>query len=231
MSTRATVMLDEPSAPVSASTSMNLARASRVVPGFWLLVSVGIVTLSTLVDIPLARWFQSTRFPGEVEKVISLSEAFSHGGGVLLIVLTVGFVDVRGWRVAIRVALSAFGAGLAANLCKLLIPRLRPQAADLTHSVWDTFSLVSHTTIDNLSDGQSFPSAHTATAFGLAFALGALCPRGRIWFFALATLAGLQRLEVSAHFLSDVVAGAALGLGIGMVIEHWGTLAKAEQRQ
>ena len=55
-----------------------------------------------------------------------------------------------------------------------------------------------------------FPSAHAATAVGLAIALGVLYPRGRWLFIAFAFLAGLQRIEAQAHFASDVLAGAAV---------------------
>jgi undecaprenyl-diphosphatase len=59
---------------------------------------------------------------------------------------------------------------------------------------------------------QSFPSAHTATATGLAIACAKLYPRASWFFVLLVCLCGLQRLESSAHFLSDVLAGAALGV-------------------
>jgi undecaprenyl-diphosphatase len=58
---------------------------------------------------------------------------------------------------------------------------------------------------------QSFPSAHAATAVGLAIGLSALHPRGRWLFAAFALLAVVQRIEAQAHFSSDVLAGAAVG--------------------
>jgi membrane-associated phospholipid phosphatase len=62
---------------------------------------------------------------------------------------------------------------------------------------------------------QSLPSAHAATAVGLALALAALYPRGRWLFASFAVLAGLQRIEAQAHFASDVLAGAAVGCMVG----------------
>lgn len=59
-----------------------------------------------------------------------------------------------------------------------------------------------------------FPSGHTSTAFALASALGVLFPRGRRAFLAVATLTGLQRISENAHYVSDVVAAAAFGVGV-----------------
>jgi membrane-associated phospholipid phosphatase len=61
------------------------------------------------------------------------------------------------------------------------------------------------------SPNQSFPSAHTATAMGLAIALMVVYPRAR-WLFCLApVLVAYQRMDSGAHFLSDVLCGAAVG--------------------
>ena len=68
----------------------------------------------------------------------------------------------------------------------------------------------------------SFPSGHTASAFstvpvvwhhlGWSYGVGAS---------ALSVLTGLGRLEEGMHYMSDVIAGAAIGLVIGWaVIDH-----------
>ncbi|MCA9248355.1 MAG: phosphatase PAP2 family protein, partial [Planctomycetales bacterium] len=48
-------------------------------------------------------------------------------------------------------------------------------------------------------------------------------PQGRWLFLAFAILAGCQRIAASAHYPSDVLAGAALGVLIsGYVLSsHW----------
>ena len=65
---------------------------------------------------------------------------------------------------------------------------------------------------------QSFPSGHTATAVGLTVGLIRLYPHGRHLFVALAVLAASQRMAASAHYLSDTVAGAAIGLFFAAVV-------------
>ncbi len=58
----------------------------------------------------------------------------------------------------------------------------------------------------------SFPSGHTSFAFGLALALSFIRPRLRIPLLAVATLVALSRVVGGAHFVSDVIAGAAVGI-------------------
>jgi membrane-associated phospholipid phosphatase len=76
------------------------------------------------------------------------------------------------------------------------------------------------------SKNQSFPSAHTATAFALATALALHFPRGRRLFPAIAFLVALQRVETGAHYLSDALCGAALGLTVGTLCVRGTALAR-----
>ncbi len=80
----------------------------------------------------------------------------------------------------------------------------------LTGTVWSTFGHC-FSALGVGSAGQSFPSAHTATAAGLAAALTWLYPQGRLLFPLLAILVGCQRIVCGAHYLSDVCIGAAAG--------------------
>jgi undecaprenyl-diphosphatase len=59
----------------------------------------------------------------------------------------------------------------------------------------------------------SFPSGHTITAFATCLALGYFIPRLRWPLLLLACLVGVSRVVISAHYASDVVAGAAIGFG------------------
>ena len=57
----------------------------------------------------------------------------------------------------------------------------------------------------------SFPSGHTFSSFAAAQTL-ALGLRGGSLFFLLAGLIGFSRLYLRVHFLTDVLAGAILGI-------------------
>ena len=68
---------------------------------------------------------------------------------------------------------------------------------------------------------KAFPSGHTLTAFAIASALYFACDQSkRIKAFPLfiaASLVGLSRIGVGAHWLSDVLAGAGIGIWCGML--------------
>jgi undecaprenyl-diphosphatase len=171
-----------------------------------------------LIDMPLARWLKEHPIGGELKRFIRLAEVFGWGGTVAVLIAVAARIDKRGWRVAVRLAAGSLGAGIAADILKLLFARLRPYAADLAGSSVETFlgwlpwlhpAALDHAVHRHAQ--QSFPSAHAATATGLAIGLATLYPRGRWLFLAFAGLAGLQRIEAAAHFSSDVLAGAALG--------------------
>jgi undecaprenyl-diphosphatase len=67
----------------------------------------------------------------------------------------------------------------------------------------------------------SFPSGHAITAFALAFAVGALWPRLRVFMFTYAIVIALTRLVLLAHHPSDVVAGALVGIVGAMAVRYW----------
>ena len=171
--------------------------------------------LALWADVPIAQFCHNLRvedkWPGDLVRLFNMSEVFGHGLGVLLILLSVFVLDPKHRRAVPRLALAAYGSGLTVNCIKLLIARWRPHSFDFSGgSVWDTFGGFM---VFGAGGGrmQSFPSAHAATAVGLAIALTWLYPRGR-WLFALfALLVAFQRIQSGAHFPSDTLFGAAIG--------------------
>ena len=67
----------------------------------------------------------------------------------------------------------------------------------------------------------SFPSAHSITAFALAFAVAAIWPRLRGLMIAYALVIVFTRLVLLAHHPSDVVAGATIGIIGVMCVRYW----------
>ncbi len=206
-----------------------------------LFLAAGFV-LSLAIDLPVSTWIargaarqDHARTPGELRKLLSLSEVFSHGTGVVLILLTIYVVVPGDRRFLLRLTCSAFGGGLAADIVKLFVQRTRPAKLGLlehTGTVGDTFGGFAFLNWESAT--QSFPSAHTATAVGLAVGLSHIYPRGKWLFATFALLAALQRIQFLHHYPSDVLGGALVGMlmagwinsgrGTGRLLQRWEAL-------
>jgi undecaprenyl-diphosphatase len=66
-------------------------------------------------------------------------------------------------------------------------------------------------------DRFSFPSGHTMNAFAIATVLALRYPPLSPVLSVLAACIGVSRVLLGLHFASDVVAGAVLGLAIGLL--------------
>ncbi|MFH1916607.1 MAG: phosphatase PAP2 family protein [Nanoarchaeota archaeon] len=99
-------------------------------------------------------------------------------------------------------ALSVFVTSILVYLLKNAFLRGRPE------TVLNIISLVHEATY-------SFPSNHTAIAFA-CIPIIFLFKKERYYFLAFSILVGLSRMYLGAHYLSDVLAGATIGLLIGI---------------
>lgn len=67
-------------------------------------------------------------------------------------------------------------------------------------------------------DRFSFPSGHTLHAVGFTVLIGAVHPSWCWWMVPFTTLVALSRLVLGLHYLSDVLAGAAIGGGSSAIV-------------
>ncbi|MEN6450283.1 MAG: phosphatase PAP2 family protein [Thermoguttaceae bacterium] len=199
-----------------------------------LLLAAAAVALLT-IDVPLATGLRQAKHEADVIGgvhpwlaclgYLDWFELFGHGLGVVLVIFLVHQLDpARRWAIP-RALVCAFGAGGAADLVKMTVVRCRPYdlPSQFAGSVWNTFGAW-WPGLGAGSESQSFPSAHTATAFGLAAALVWLYPRGRAVFPLLAALVACQRVQVGAHYPSDVLVGAAVGCLVAALLLDVGLL-------
>ena len=193
-------------------------------PALWMFAGACILSLAAVmalqIDRSVALWFKNHRLPSDLAHLLRLSEVFGWGGGVSVIILTIAILDSRGWRLVPKLAIASLGTGLAADVIKLFIARTRPSATPYDATSLETFvAAFPGFYAATLESGhghqvQSFPSAHAATAVGLAICLSSLYPRGKWLFAAFAVLAVVQRIEADAHYCSDVLAGSALAFAL-----------------
>jgi len=101
--------------------------------------------------------------------------------------------------------------GLLVTIVKRWIGRVRPSAQG--PFAYEPFSW--------RPDYASLPSGHTTTAFAALVAIGAIFPRARGFLWGYALLIALSRIVVTAHYASDVVAGAAVGAFGALWVRDW----------
>ncbi|MDE0571858.1 phosphatase PAP2 family protein [Demequina sp. B12] len=174
------------------------------------------------LDEPLIQWLADHRTDGVTAIMTFITNLF--GTTVLPLVVAVG-CGVWGWRTRRwREPLLLIGAmGVASGLAllaKVAVGRARP-AADVQ-------------AVPGLETSFSFPSGHTTGAATLVLVTGYLLWRRRRtrrllagWALASAliiTTVGFTRMYLGYHFLTDVLAGAFVGLfTLGLVIcaDRW----------
>lgn len=182
----------------------------------WLLVfSAFLVLIATQVDVALTEALAAIEIEGDPGEVLTVAETFGHGIGVILVLVAVWMLSPVSRKFVPRLVVASLGAGMVVNVVKLCVARTRPRSFDFSadSTVWDTFGGF-FPPFDTTGAVQSFPSAHSATAVGFAIALAACFPRGKWLFYSLAALTCFSRMQVGAHYLSDVLVGAAIGIAV-----------------
>jgi undecaprenyl-diphosphatase len=67
----------------------------------------------------------------------------------------------------------------------------------------------------------SLPSGHAVDAFAAAMAIGALWPRTRPFMWTYAVVIAVSRVVLTAHFPSDVMVGAVVGVVGALLVRDW----------
>jgi membrane-associated phospholipid phosphatase len=184
-----------------------------------------LVPLATLIDVPIARWFDGKPFPNDFADALELTRGYAHGSGVFFILLSVFLLapDKR-WLLP-RIAIMTCGGGAIATILKMFVLRPKPTQINMDFATVETAWLWRFDwTLDHVANfdagTRAFPSGNMATAIALTIGLCLVAPKGRWLFLLFCGLTVLQRLHGGSHFFSDVIGGAAAGFIWSFVCLH-----------
>jgi membrane-associated phospholipid phosphatase len=207
------------------------ARAARLVPAWrrhlvhGVIAAVTIALAMILVD-QRAYQFASGLPPWLVDGFYAITDFGRSGwilvptGGLILVIallaspaldhMTRGVLAMLVVRIGF-IFIAVGLPGLLVTIVKRWIGRVRPSAQG--PFAYEPFSW--------RPEYASLPSGHTTTAFAALVAIGAIFPRARAFLWGYALLIALSRIVVTAHYSSDVIAGAAVGAFGALWVRDW----------
>lgn len=204
-----------------------------------LLFTIAAVLILLPQDLAVSRaaqaWLKATG--GDIKRELEAIQQFGQGLSMILIAVTIILLDPRNRARVLDWGAAALVTLVATNALKVLAGRPRPQFEDpmgfvgpLGAYAFEKNGTVRLETV--WSSGYelaSMPSRHAAFAVLAAVFLSFLYPRLRAVVFTVAVLVCIGRVATGAHYPSDTVVGAAIGLLIGRyaVAGEWGQRALA----
>lgn len=207
------------------------ADGGRTVPGWGVsaLIGLGAIAAVAAAMAFFDAWAVARQrdFPAWVVEVFGRITDFGKSGwflwpAAILVVTAAALARPALGRLAnlmilslvVRLEFVFFAIGIPAltvSIVKRLIGRARP-------SDWGPFHYVPFSW---RPDYAALPSGHSTAAFAAAFAIGAIWPRARLPMWIYAGVIAVSRVAVHAHFPSDVVAGAFVGVLGAILVRNW----------
>jgi len=183
--------------------------------GVILLTIVAATASYFFVDSMVSGWLQDHPNTWHRNERVSAFRQLGKAGVPIWLVLAWGCLTNR-WRPALVTLAVLFLVSVSVAPLKGLVRRCRPstviaasqQSRSLQDIAWQ--------------ERVSFPSGDTAVAFAVATTLSSSL--GRLWspaLFAAAGAIGLLRITALAHYPSDVMAGALIGVLCAVYGMHW----------
>jgi membrane-associated phospholipid phosphatase len=189
--------------------------------------AVGVVAVMVTVD----GWSiaQVRRLPSGLVEAFNRFTDLGKGGFFLwplgLAMLALALLDtsrlpkmprlvLAAWTVRLGFLFTAIALpGLFVTIVKRLIGRARPMVV-----VNDAYAYLP---FGWKVDYASLPSGHATTAFAALVAIGAIFPQARALLWIYAVLVALSRVVLTAHYPSDVLAGALVGAAGAWLVQQW----------
>ncbi|HEX4054153.1 MAG TPA: phosphatase PAP2 family protein [Tepidisphaeraceae bacterium] len=179
--------------------------------------------IALVLDVPVSTWAHDSGLAGWLKGHWLLTHIIRIPGHFIFFTLPVCVVilirewaknDRDGppvWKKPAIVLLAGILSGINA-LLKWMIGRIRPY-----HGV-PPFELHPFKTgLLNVEASYSFPSGDVALAVAMSASLTMVFPRLWPLWWTLAVIVALERIAENAHYPSDTVAGAALGIAVAVL--------------
>jgi membrane-associated phospholipid phosphatase len=157
------------------------------------------------LDLRLMRFMRTRGHSPGIEKAArALGKAGNYGAVWVVVGLVLALVDSsnrEAWLICAALGPVAIGLNFAV---KMIVRRPRPVLEGLPP-------------LGGAPSSLSFPSAHATSSFAVAVAMTRVDSLGAIAFVLAVTLA-LGRPYLGMHYPSDVLAGALLGVLLGLLV-------------
>jgi membrane-associated phospholipid phosphatase len=189
----------------------------------WFVFWMALFVLALLLDRPVAQRLYDSGLAAKLKDTL-LAEILKFPGDFkcTALVAIIALAHPWRWKAGGLILLAAIVSGIN-GLIKWSAGRVRPFKVPGHPDELLPFNLHPFAKgfrgLFNASN-QCFPSGHAALAFATAAMLSILVPRYRYVFYAVATIVGLERIIENAHYTSDVVAAAILGI-VGAKAVYW----------
>lgn len=122
------------------------------------------------------------------------------------------FIEKTKSSYAFFIFCSVLSASIVAKVLKVLIGRARP-------IFYEALGLTGFYPLSNEWAFNSMPSGHTVASFAGLVMLGMLAPRVKWFTWTLAIIIGASRVAYGAHWPTDVILGAFIGMAMADLVK------------
>lgn len=164
------------------------------------------------IDARLYLAINEAPHPGWLDSVAYALAMITIGGWVWVVGTLVAYLFrvPRGWNAVMRLLPCVVGATWVVEYpVKGYFRRRRPFV-----------EIVRALVIGKRPGSWSFPSGHTASSFASAWVLSTVWPSRAPAFFGLASMVGLSRIYLGAHYPGDVMSGALCGISLAEMLRR-----------